>query len=55
VAGHNDFIARPNTLQLVQEINNHGPRAAQNALRRARMRGKLLFKLLRFFAEDVLA
>jgi hypothetical protein len=39
----------------MQEINNHGPGTSQNTLRRARVRGEFLLKLVRFLAENILA
>jgi len=55
VAGHDDFIAGADALQLVQEINNHRPGRTQNALGGAGVGREFFFKLLRFLAEDVLA
>ncbi len=55
VAGHDDFVAGPDALELVQQIDNHRPGRTEHALRRAGMCGEFGFKCLRFLAEDVLA
>ena len=55
VAGDDDFVARSDALQLVQAINNHCPRTAEDALRGAGVRGEFGFKRGGFFTEDVLA
>ena len=55
VAGNNDFVARSHALKLVQQIDDHGPGAAQHALRGAGMGGEFGLKGLGFLAQDVLA
>jgi hypothetical protein len=55
VAGHDDFIARPDALELVQQIDNHRPGRAQDALRGAGVGGELGFKGLALGRQDVLA
>ena len=55
VAGHDDFVARPDALELVQQIDDHRPGTAEDALGGAGVRGEFGFKRLRFLAEDVLA
>ena len=55
VAGHDDFVAGPDALELVQQIDNHRPGRAEDALRGAGVRGEFGFKGLAFLAEDVLA
>ncbi len=55
VAGHDDFVARADALKFVQQINNHRPRTAENALGRAGVHGEFSFKRLAFGSEDVLA
>ena len=55
VAGHDDFVARPDALELVRQINNHRPRTAEDGRGRAGVRGEFGFKRLGLGAEDVLA
>ena len=54
VAGDDDFVARPNPLELVQQIDNHGPGRAQHALLGAGVSRQLGFKRLAFLAQDIL-
>ena len=44
VAGHDDFVARPDALKLVQQIDDHRPRTAEDALRGAGVRGEFGFE-----------
>jgi hypothetical protein len=55
VTRYDDFVARTDSLELVQEIDDHRPGTAENTLGRTSVRGKLPFKLVRFFTEDILA
>lgn len=54
VAGHDDFVARPDALNLVQQINNHRPRTAEDGRGRAGVRGEFSLERLGLGSEDVL-